>query len=399
MAALIKQHLIDPDICIRCYTCEETCPIDAITHNDDNVVVDAGICNYCMDCITPCPTGSIDNWRLVETPYSLDEQLGWEELPDEITHTHADSGLLAEALEEDIAALLVEAHRGVGGKPTPPASAAKPSINLFSRKKPLVAIVQGNYRITEENADTDVRHIILGLGEQVLPVLEGQSIGVSPPGAVSGAHGQNREPFRLYSLASPRDGEKRNANNIALTVKREKHGKCSNYLCNLKKGDSVEITGPFGGSFLMPNDPNANIIMICTGTGSAPFRGFTERRRRAAPGAGGRLVLFFGARTPEELPYFGPLSKLPNALIEQHLVYSRLPGQPKEYVQDRMRKAGDRISDLLQQPETHIYLCGLKGMEAGVEQAFEEICLSSQMNWEDLKTTMRATGRYHVETY
>ena len=59
----IKQHLIDPEICIRCNTCEETCPIDAVTHNDDNYVVDAAKCNYCMDCISPCPTGAIDNWR------------------------------------------------------------------------------------------------------------------------------------------------------------------------------------------------------------------------------------------------------------------------------------------------------------------------------------------------
>ncbi|MCV6902575.1 MAG: 4Fe-4S binding protein, partial [Achromobacter xylosoxidans] len=29
---VLKQHLIDPEICIRCNTCEETCPIDAITH-------------------------------------------------------------------------------------------------------------------------------------------------------------------------------------------------------------------------------------------------------------------------------------------------------------------------------------------------------------------------------
>ncbi|MGB6659591.1 MAG: hypothetical protein WBE90_10975 [Xanthobacteraceae bacterium] len=46
----------------------------------------------------------------------------------------------------------------------------------------------------------------------------------------------------------------------------------------------------------MPNDPSANIVMICTGTGSAPFRGFIERRRRAMPQASGSLVLFFVAR-------------------------------------------------------------------------------------------------------
>ena len=64
-APLKKQHLIDPEICIRCNTCEETCPIDAVTHDDNNYVVNAEICNYCMDCISPCPTGAIDNWRVV----------------------------------------------------------------------------------------------------------------------------------------------------------------------------------------------------------------------------------------------------------------------------------------------------------------------------------------------
>ena len=47
-AAVLKQHLIDPEICIRCNTCEETCPVDAVTHDDNNYVVDASICKYCM---------------------------------------------------------------------------------------------------------------------------------------------------------------------------------------------------------------------------------------------------------------------------------------------------------------------------------------------------------------
>ena len=83
MTTPAKQHLIDPEICIRCYTCEMTCPIEAITHNDDNVVVDFDKCNLCMDCIPVCPTGSIDEWRVVTTPYSLDEQFEWMELPEQ----------------------------------------------------------------------------------------------------------------------------------------------------------------------------------------------------------------------------------------------------------------------------------------------------------------------------
>lgn len=392
----MKQHLIDPEICIRCYTCEEMCPIDAITHNDDNVVVDAEICDYCMACIAPCPTGSIDNWRLVMEPYSLEEQFSWDELPEQEDLGEADSGELAEAMEEEITKLLAEAHAGTGGKAVAPASASKPSINLFSRQNPAVATVQGNHRITDPETGSDVRHIILSLGEQSMPVLEGQSVGVIPPGEQ-----ENGKPhdIRLYSISSSRDGEKPNANNIALTVKREEKGVCSNYLCDLKKGDEVKLTGPFGGTFLMPGDVSANIVMICTGTGSAPFRAFTERRRRAMPGAPGKLVLYFGARTPGELPYFGPLKKVPASLLEQHQVFSRLKDKPKEYVQDRMRKTGDSLAGLLRDERTHIFICGLKGMENGVDEALSDICREHGMSWSDLKPEMRSSGRYHVETY
>ena len=84
---LRKQHLIDPEICIRCNTCEATCPVGAISHDDVNYVVDAEKCNFCLDCISPCPTGSIDNWRMMPKAkaYSIEEQLGWDELPAELS--------------------------------------------------------------------------------------------------------------------------------------------------------------------------------------------------------------------------------------------------------------------------------------------------------------------------
>jgi len=85
--AVIKQHLIDPEICIRCNTCESICPVSAITHDSRNYVVDVSKCNWCNDCISPCPTGSIDNYRKVPRAraYSLEEQLGWDELPAELS--------------------------------------------------------------------------------------------------------------------------------------------------------------------------------------------------------------------------------------------------------------------------------------------------------------------------
>lgn len=406
----VRQHLIDPEICIRCNTCEETCPIDAVTHDDTNYVVDASICEYCMSCISPCPTGAIDNWRTVTEAYSIEEQFGWDELPEEQVGQHDQRGEsgdaeLREALEDDASELLEIAHAGHGGQAVAPASAAQPRVNIYSRQSPARAVVTGNFRITDAGAESDVHHVVLDFGSTAFPVLEGQSIGITPPGT-----DENGRPhkIRLYSVCSPRDGERPNHNNVALTVKRvnyeengeQRKGLGSNYVCDLEKGDEVLVTGPFGSTFLMPDDPEANLIMVCTGTGSAPFRAMTERRRRHHPDGPGRLLLFFGARTRGELPYFGPLTKLPDRLIQKELVFSRLPDQEgKEYVQDRMRSRSDTIASLLRDDHTCVFICGLKGMEQGVAEAFEEICSQQGLNWDELLPEMRSSGRYHVETY
>ena len=388
----VKQHLIDPEICIRCYSCEAACPIGAIEHDGTNVVVKADACNFCMSCIPVCPTGSIDEWRIVATPYSLADQYGWSELPPQADLAAND----LEAIDDPVAALLAEAHSGAGGKSKAPASASKPSINVYPLNKPVEATVQGNYRLTAEGSDADVRHLILDFGGQPFPALEGQSVGVIAPGLRP--DGEPHLP-RLYSISSPRDGERPNFNNVSLTVKRDPRGVCSNYVCDLKKGDKVKITGPFGSTFLMPNDPKARLLMICTGTGSAPFRAFTMRRQRTPAPGGGDMVLFFGARAPDSLPYFGPLNKIPERVLRKRLVFSRIPGAPKEYVQDRMMVEAEEIAEMLGDPNSHIYVCGLRGMEQGVEKALVNIAESVGLAWTNLRNAMREEGRYHVETY
>ncbi len=396
----LKQHLIDPEICIRCYTCEMTCPEEAIEHNDDNVVVDASKCNYCMDCIPVCPTGSIDEWRVVEAPYSLENQYEWEELPEQgdvaITETDGGSDGADHSELDPVAALLAEAHKGAGGKARAPKSASKPTVNLYNLSNAVEAVVQGNYRLTEDGSDTDVRHIILDFQGKPFPVLEGQSLGVIAPG--TDADGKAHLP-RLYSASSPRDGERPGYHNVSLTVKRDEGGLCSNYLCDLKKGDKLNVTGPFGATFLMPSDPAARLLMICTGTGSAPMRAFTMGRERTVGAVDGGMVMFFGARTQESLPYFGPLMKIPDKLLQKHLVFSRVPDQPKEHVQDRMLAEEALVAEMLNDENTHIYICGLKAMEEGVEDALSRISDSTGGSWQSLRNTMREDGRYHVETY
>ncbi len=398
MSDFIRQHLIDPEICIRCHTCEQMCPIGAITHDDVNVVVDASKCNHCMTCIAPCPTGSIDNWRVVSSPYSIAEQLAWTELPAQrdLGNDAESPEVAAEANDESTAALIAEAHKGAGGRTRAPASATKPVINLYTPGAPLEATVQGNFRLTSEQADSDIRHIVLDLGRAVFPVLEGQSIGIVPPGTDAG--GRPHLP-RLYSVSSPRDGERPNTNNLSLTVKRMTDGVCSNFVCDLRKGDKVRITGPFGATFLLPGDPEAKLIMVCTGTGSAPFRAFIMRRQRVMPEVNGSLLLFFGARDPDSLPFFGPLKRVPESLLARHFAFSRIADEPRIYVQDKLRATKSTIAAMLRNPNTYIYVCGLKRMEAGVEQAFLDIATEAGLDWASTRAAMREAGRYHVETY
>lgn len=396
----LRQHLIDPEVCIRCNTCEENCPVEgAIEHNDDNYVVNADHCNGCMSCIAPCPTGAIDSWRMVTKAYSLEDQYSWDELPEEIELENLEEG---EAGNSEATEILDVAHAGSGAVPAP-ATASTPQVNLWTREKPAIAKVTGNFRITDEDTESDIHHIVLDFGSQSYPVLEGQSIGIIPPGV--DAKGKPHL-VRLYSIASARDGERPGYNNLALTIKRvtfeadgeQKQGVGSGYMCDLQKGDEVQVTGPFGSTFLMPNDPDANLMMICTGTGAAPFRGMTERRRRLAANGKGKMMLFFGARTPAELPYFGPLQKVPAGLLDQELVFSR-SGDEKEYVQDRMLKRADDVAALLADSNTYIYICGLKGMEEGVEASFTQICAEKGMDWSALRAELKSQGRYHIETY
>ena len=414
MQTTLIQHLIDPAVCIRCNTCEATCPIGAITHDDRNYVVDASICNGCKACVPPCPTGSIDHWFTVnaDTPFSLADQLVWDDLPEPQVIQVGEA-----ALESATQETTTQATEQAAAQTEPivsfslssiiaPASASAPSIMLHKPSNPITAKVVGNLRITDKDAASDTHHVVLDFGSQLFPVLEGQSIAVVP----TGTDAKGRAHFaRQYSIASPRDGERAGFNNLSITVKRvvdEYEGKpyrgvASNYVCDLAVGNTVQVLGPFGKTFLMPNDTDTNVLMICTGTGSAPMRGMTERARRlvALGQEQPNLMLFFGARTQGELPYFGPLTKLPKSLIDVNLAFSRVPNEPKKYVQDSMRERAADVAAWLQSDKTYIYVCGLKSMEAGVIEALADICRGAGLDWVAISAAMRDQGRLHLETY
>jgi sulfite reductase alpha subunit-like flavoprotein len=137
------------------------------------------------------------------------------------------------------------------------------------------------------------------------------------------------------------------------------------------------------------------------------MRAMTEFRRRALKSvdanlfATSRLMLFFGARTKEELPYFGPLLKLPKDFIDISFAFSRAPENAgkKRYVQDVMLDKAGELAQLMLDQNAYFYVCGLKAMEHGVLQSLEAIAKSADLDWPLLHEQMRKQGRLHLETY
>merc|ERR1711862_143556 len=88
-------------------------------------------------------------------------------------------------------------------------------------------------------------------------------------------------------------------------------GVCSNHICDMSVGDDVLITGPTGAEMLLPEDPEANIIMLATGKGIAPMRSylrllFNDKAGEAPDGSRafkGLAWLFLGVPYSKSLLY------------------------------------------------------------------------------------------------
>jgi len=391
-SGLVRQHLIDPESCMRCDSCRIACPSQAISMQMGTFVVDFALCDSKGACLVPCETGAISHWRLVprDAVYTRDQQAAWEVLPPQAQLAGMDR----------FAGQPVEPAAGHG----PPPSAPRPVINRYSLRSPAQVPVAENIRLTPPDASSDIHHIVFDLSAVDFPVLEGQSVGVLPPGrdALGAPH-----MHRLYSVANARDGEGGRRGHMTFTVKRvtedpagnPHHGVCSNYLCDLKPGETVRLVGPYGNSFLMPDDPDTRLLMICTGTGIAPMRGIIERRRLTGTATPHGLMLVYGGRTPADLPYHDALVALHGTGIDLELSLSREPGRPRRYVQDALQARGADVTAFLSDPRGYVYLCGLRGMEDGVMQTFAALCAASGRDWPATLEAMKAGGRLHIETY
>ena len=152
-------------------------------------------------------------------------------------------------------------------------------LNFAKPTAPVTATVLGRVKLIDDTAPGDIQHVVLQLPDG-MHYVEGQSLSVIPPG-IDVKTGKPHKP-RLYSIASTRYGDLLDGKTVSLCVRRAeyidpstgivdptKQGVCSNYLCNLRPGEHVQVAGPVGKTMLLPHDPNRDIVMVATGTGTS----------------------------------------------------------------------------------------------------------------------------------
>ncbi|MEO0802760.1 MAG: ferredoxin--NADP(+) reductase [Cyanobacteria bacterium J06642_2] len=285
-------------------------------------------------------------------------------------------------------------------------------VNIYKPKNPFKAKTLENYPLVKEGAPGDTRHIVLDLSEGDMTYIEGQSFGVVPPGT-----DKNGKPhkLRLYSIASSRQGDDRHGRTVSFSIKRLEYnhpetgelvkGVCSNFMCDLQPGDDVMLTGPVGKSFLLPDDNEATIVLIATGTGIAPFRAFLIRLFEERQDFKGKVWLFFGVPTSSTILYHEDLEDFKAKHGDQFRVDYAVSREQKTddgqkmYVQNRMAQYTDELWDLFQKPNTYTYICGLKGMEDGINAIMSGKAEADGTTWPEFQLGMRNANRWHEETY
>ena len=302
--------------------------------------------------------------------------------------------------------------------PAKPAHQSVP-VNLYKPKTPFVGTVLDNYSLLQEGAIGRVQHITFDLsgGDPHLEYVEGQSIGIIPEG--TDAKGKPHK-LRLYSIASTRHGDDMEGKTVSLCVRQleyqneageEIKGVCSTYLCDINPGDKVKITGPVGKEMLLPEDEEANVIMFATGTGIAPMRTYLRRMFEAGERDKngwkfrGKAWLFMGAPKTPNLLYDDDFEKYQEEFPDNFRYTKAISREQKNskggrmYIQDRVLEHADEIFSMIEDPKTHVYMCGLRGMEPGIDEAMTAAASSKGLDWAELRPQLKKADRWHVETY
>jgi len=285
------------------------------------------------------------------------------------------------------------------------------SLNDLDTSRVHHAVISNSQRITPDSVP-EVRSITLRVENPDFSYREGQHIGVIVPGPHEFGHDKH---FRLYTIANSPCAKDCNEVMIELCVRRcfyidefsgEEHpGIASNYLCNLKPGDAVSFTGPYGEVFAIPEDPSSNLLMIGSGTGIAPFRAFIQHIHEQHPDWAGQLLLFYGARTGAENLYRNDVQNDLDEYYDQKTFrafegLSKRPWMSKDDdgLGDLLDENAEEIWQLIQEPNTHVYVAGLEQTQSNFEKVMQRVA-GSHARWRWLREEMIEQGRWSELIY
>jgi ferredoxin--NADP+ reductase len=270
------------------------------------------------------------------------------------------------------------------------------------------AVVVSNARITSAGAKEEVRELVLDIERSDFPFQVGQSIGVVVPGATDFG---KQSHFRLYSVADLPERPDAGRPRIKIAVRRcsyidpyngeEYPGVASNYLCDRAPGDTITMTGPFGIVFEVPEEPDANLILIGSGTGIAPFRAFVKHIYQDVPEFAGRIWLFYGAQSGLEMAYMNDeqddfAQYYDEETFEAFRALSARPGWDEEIAWDAaLAERGEELWAMLSDARTYVYVAGLARMMEQLDAVIAGIA-GSKEKWRRRKAELMA-GRRWVE--
>lgn len=268
------------------------------------------------------------------------------------------------------------------------------------------ATVVSNERITARESDEEVRELVLDVDRADLPYQTGQSVGVLAPGSQEFG---NEYHHRLYSVSDLPEQGPEGKPRVKICVRRcsyideysgeEYKGVASNYLCDLRPGESLTITGPFGLAFAVPEEREANLILIGTGTGIAPFRAFVKHMYKNEPNWKGRIWLLYGAKSGLEMLYMNDerddfAQYYDEETFEAFKALSPRPDWAHPIAWDNaIAERGEELWKMLSHPETYVYVAGLEKMSHELDAVFERLAGSKQ-KWARRKAELRAGGRW-----
>ena len=268
------------------------------------------------------------------------------------------------------------------------------------------ATVVSSERITSEQSEEEVRELTLDVDLPDFRFEVGQSIGVLAPGSPEFG---NANHIRLYSVADLPGKSEAGGPRIRICVKRcsyidpysgERYdGIASNYLCDLEPGAKIRIAGPFGLPFELPEERDANLVLIGTGTGIAPFRAFVKHIYHDVPDWKGRVWLFYGAKSGLEMLYMNEekddfTQYYDRDTFEAFKALSPRPGWADPIAWDHtLAKRGDQLWEMLSDSKTYVFVAGLEKMRAELDKVFTAVA-GSEKAWERRRAELVAGGRW-----